>query len=112
MLRHCRSCDQAHWYPRTVCPLCFSADTEWRESAGEGEIYTFSIQYQGTPAPYAIAYVTLREGVSLLTNIVDCDLETIRIGQPVKLQWRANGTNTPPAFAFTPDEDPKTRFVA
>jgi len=28
--------------------------------------------------PYAIAYVTLEEGVTMMTNIVDCDLDAIR----------------------------------
>ena len=31
--------------------------------------------------PYAIAYVTLKEGPSLQTNIVDCDMDQLRIGQ-------------------------------
>ena len=24
MLKHCTSCENAHWYPRPVCPLCGS----------------------------------------------------------------------------------------
>ena len=35
---------------------------------------------RGVPIPYAIAYVTREEGVTMLTNIVDCDLDAIRMG--------------------------------
>ena len=40
------------------------------------------------PAPYVIAFVTLAEGVSMMTNIVDCDLDAVAIGQDVQLTFR------------------------
>ena len=46
----------------------------WEESSGEGEIYTFSLMRKSATGPYAIGYVTLKEGPSLLTNFVDCDM--------------------------------------
>ena len=39
------------------------------------------------PVPYAIAYVTLAEGVTVLTNLVGCDFETLAIGQSVALTF-------------------------
>ena len=48
----------------------------------------------------AIAYVTLKEGPSLLTNIVDCDPEKLRIGQTVKVAWTP--TDGAPLPFFTP----------
>ena len=38
--------------------------------------------------PYAIAYVTLAEGPTMLTNIVDCDLDELRIGQAVAVVFK------------------------
>jgi uncharacterized protein len=51
--------------------------------------------------PYAIAYVTLEEGITMLTNIVDCDLDALRVGQSVKLVFRISdsGLSVP---MFTP----------
>ena len=46
----------------------------WEESSGEATIYTYSLMRKSPTGPYAIAYVTLKEGPSLQTNIVDCDL--------------------------------------
>ncbi len=101
LIKACQACRQPHWYPRALCPFCFSDDTVWRESPGLGVIYSFSVMRRGAPVPFAIAYVTLDEGVSLLTNIVECDLESLRIGQKVKLKWTPT-EGGPPVYAFTP----------
>ena len=94
MLKKCSGCGQVHYFPRGVCPFCFSAKVDWVEAKGTGTIYSFSVTRRAGPIPYCIAYVTLDEGVSMMTNIVDCDLDTVRIGQKVKLTFKpsANGT--------------------
>jgi uncharacterized OB-fold protein len=101
LIKRCNACGEPHWYPRTICPFCHSSDTAWQESKGEGVIYTFSVMRRNTPVPYAIGYVTLDEGVSLLTNFVDCDLNALKIGQRVKLKWTPTGEDQPPVFTFT-----------
>lgn len=100
MLRRCADCGRAHWYPRAICPHCFSEKTQWDAASGMGTIYSYSVTRR-VPVPYAIAYVTLAEGPTMLTNIVDCDLDALRIGQPVRLVFVAadNGTQVP---MFTP----------
>jgi len=100
LIKRCKACGEPHWYPRNICPFCHSSDTVWEESKGEGVIYTFSVMRANTPVQYAIGYVTLDEGVSLLTNFVDCDLDALRIGQRVKLKWTPT-ENGPPVFTFT-----------
>jgi uncharacterized OB-fold protein len=87
LVRRCTACGKAHWYPRTLCPFCFSDKTVWQDSAGTGTIYSYSVMRR-VPEPYAIAYVTLDEGVSLMTNIVDADLDTLGIGQKVRVTFR------------------------
>jgi uncharacterized protein len=86
---------RAHWYPRSQCPFDGS-DTEWFEASGRGTIYTFTI----IPGPetYAVAYVTLAEGPTMLTNIVDCDLTALAVGQPVSLVLKAAGDFVVPCF--------------
>ena len=102
LIKRCNACGEPHWYPRSMCPFCHSTDTSWQESKGEGAIYTFSVMRRNTPVPYGIGYVTLDEGVSLLTNFVDCDLDSLKIGQRVKLKWTPTGEGQPPVFTFTP----------
>ena len=100
LIKRCTPCGEAHWYPRTICPFCASSETVWQESSGEGVIYAFSVMRAMTPVPYGVGYVTLDEGVSLLTNFVDCDLDALKIGQRVKLKWTQT-ENGPPVFTFT-----------
>lgn len=96
LLRHCRTCERAHWYPRAVCPHCAGTETEWREASGKGRIYSYSISRTVQPQ-YAIAYVTLAEGPTMMTNIVDGDLERIAIDAVVELApgHSAEGTTLP-----------------
>jgi len=51
--------------------------------------------------PYAIAYVTLDEGVTMMTNLVDCNFDALRIGQRVKVVFTPTDGG-PPAPTFTP----------
>ena len=98
LVKTCKECQRAHWYPRALCPLCFADATEWREASGRGRIYSFSIMRRA-PQPYAIAYVELEEGPMMMTNIVGCDFDEIAIGQAVRVELReAEGGFRVPVF--------------
>jgi uncharacterized OB-fold protein len=104
LLARCRSCGHLIWYPRSVCPDCHSFDTEWVEASGRGTVYSFTVSRRGEgswreAAPYVIAVVELDEGPRLMTNIVDCDVDNLGIGQPVEV-----------AFADTGEDNALVRF--
>jgi len=100
LIKHCRACGELHYYPRALCPFCFSDKTELQQASGNGTIYTYSVMRRA-PIPYAIAYVTLAEGPTIMTNIVDCDLDRIRVGQAVRLVFKPSDGG-PPVPMFTP----------
>lgn len=100
LLAHCKACDRPHWFPRVVCPLCGSRDIDWREASGRGTLYSVSVARRADP-PYALAYVTLDEGPTMLTNIVDCDVDGIAIGQKVRVVFKER-PDALPAPMFTP----------
>ncbi len=98
LLKKCNACGETHFYPRAVCPGCLSGDTAWYTACGKGRIYSFSIMRRAA-VPYAIAYVTLDEGVTMMTNIVDCGFDDIAIGQRVELTFRSTaGGQALPVF--------------
>ena len=101
LVRRCTACGRTHWYPRAVCPFCFSDRTEWREGSGRGTIYSFSVMKRA-PEPYAVAYVTLEEGPTMMTNIVDCDFDRLAIGQAVRVTFRPTQGDGPPYPQFRP----------
>lgn len=84
LVKKCNDCGELHFYPRAICPFCFSDKTEWVQSTGRGKIYTYSVMRRA-PVPYAIAYVTLAEGPTMMTNLVDCDFDALKIGQDVQV---------------------------
>jgi uncharacterized protein len=94
LLKKCNDCNEVHHFPRGICPFCFSTNVDWTEAKGTGTIYSYSVTRRAGPIPYCIAYVTLDEGISVLTNIVDCDLDTVRIGQKVKLAFKKSENGT------------------
>ncbi len=101
LVRACNQCGKVHWYPRIFCPFCSSEDTAWRASAGRGRLYAFS-EVVRTASPYVLAFVRLDEGPIMMTNIIDCDPDTLRIDQPVRfvMQACAEGRTVP---MFTPE---------
>jgi len=82
----CRGCGEHHWYPRALCPFC-GEETELVESAGRGEVYSFSRNVAAKPA-YVLAYVRLEEGPHMMTNIVNVPLDRVAIGMKVSLTFR------------------------
>jgi uncharacterized protein len=83
LLKTCDGCGKVHFYPRAICPFCFSSDTRWTPSSGKGRIYSFTIMRRGNP--FALAYVELNEGPKMLSHLVNCDYETLRVDQAVRV---------------------------
>lgn len=84
----CKDCGKTHWHPRAHCPFCRSADLAWEPASGRGTVHSFTI-VRRPDAPYILAYVKIEEGPILMTNIVDCALDAVRIGMPVLAGFRA-----------------------
>ncbi len=100
LVKKCVTCGQVHFYPRAICPFCGSDKTEWVTASGRGTVYSYSVMRR-VPIPYALAYVTLEEGVTMVTNIVDGDLDAIRIGQRVTVAFKPS-EGGPPVPMFRP----------
>jgi uncharacterized protein len=76
---------------------------EWRESAGVGTIYTFTVVRQHghpffrTRTPYAVGFVDLDEGFRMLAEIGG-DPDLVRIGQRVTVDWEDHEEVSVPVF--------------
>jgi uncharacterized protein len=102
LLPRCLDCQTVIWYPRPYCPVCASLRVTWFAASGRGSIYSFTVNRRGQadlPAyreagQYVLAYVELEEGPRMMTNIVDCDPDSVRIGQAVELVFHDTGQGT------------------
>lgn len=103
----CRTCDRPFWFPREFCPVCLTADLEWREASGRGTVYAISTMTRASSSalesrvPYLVALVELEEGPRMMTNIVGSAPGQVRAGDAVRLEWEAleDGRHLP---LFTP----------
>ncbi|WP_220634385.1 Zn-ribbon domain-containing OB-fold protein [Georgfuchsia toluolica] len=100
LVKKCAACGEFHYYPRAICPYCLSDKTEWIQSSGRGQVYSYSAMGK-EDAAYTLAYVTLDEGVTMLTNIVDCDASSLHVGLGVKVVFKPSDGG-PPVPMFTP----------
>ena len=102
LLPRCQDCQAVIWYPRPFCPECASTNIDWVQASGRGSVYSYTINRRGqadlseyrNAGVYVLAYVELEEGPRVLTNIVDCDPDSVYIGQSVEVVFHDTGQGT------------------
>ncbi|HSX75788.1 MAG TPA: OB-fold domain-containing protein [Shinella sp.] len=103
-IQHCEDCDNAVFYPRALCPHCWSERLVWKDASGRGRLKSFSVVHKpGHPgwapiAPYAVGLVELEEGPTLLSFILRGAGEDLTIGKAVEMIPTRIGGRTLPAF--------------
>ena len=91
--QRCRACGTNRFPPRAVCPACLSSATEWVQASGRGTVYSFTVTHQNQAPgfreslPYVLAVVELEEGPRMMTNVVGCAPDAVRIGMPVEVEY-------------------------
>ena len=99
----CRACGQVVFHPRRHCTCCTSGDLEWRDSAGAGTVYTFTvIRQHGHPffrarIPYLVGLIDLDEGFRMLAEIA-ADPGTLQVNQRVGVSWEDHADLSVPIF--------------
>jgi uncharacterized protein len=108
LLRHCNGCGATHFYPRPFCPECWGEDVEWTEASGRATLYTWSVVHGNDlppwpeRVPYVAAVVELSEGPRMMTNIVDCAVDDLRIGMDLDVTFEQRTADiTVPLFRPT-----------
>ena len=95
-IQRCDACARAIFYPRALCPHCFSARLSWIVASGKGIIYSYTVAHQAfgpfaAEAPFVVAIVELEEGVRMMTRIIDAPREHITIGAAVQVTFATVG---------------------
>jgi len=63
------------------------------KASGRAKVLSFTLVYRPVTqafagdVPYVVALVTLDEGPQMMTNIVDCPPEQVKIGMPVQVTF-------------------------
>jgi uncharacterized OB-fold protein len=100
-------CQHCGWYahpPLPVCPRCRRMEIRAEPVSGMGTVWSSTVnRYRFNPSiepPYVVALVELVEqpGLRLLTNVVGCDPDDVRIGMPVHVVFERAGDAFVPVF--------------
>ena len=100
----CRDCGIWIHPPSPVCPECHGKDLAPEAVSGRATVLTYTLNHQpwvpSPDHPYAIAIVEIEEqpGLRLMTNIVGCPAEQVRIGMPVRVVFEQHEDVHVPLF--------------
>jgi scaffold protein (connect acetoacetyl-CoA thiolase and HMG-CoA synthase) len=89
----CRGCGRVSFPARRICPNCRGEDLERTALSRRGKVVTSTVIHVPPDeflmeAPYAVALVETPEGARLMTQVVDCDPDTVLPGMEISLEFR------------------------
>ena len=102
-IQRCEDCAKAVFYPRPICPHCWSKQLIWEDASGRGRLKSYSEVYKpGHPgwlpaAPYVVGLVELAEGSTMLSFILPGAREP-KVGDALQFTPTAIGGRVLPAF--------------
>lgn len=115
----CAACAAWIWYPKPACPHCGGEDLPWKTVSGRGSLFSWALVERAlfapfkSKVPYVTGLVALDEdpAVRIVTNIVDCDPQSLWIDMPVRVVFRdlefdADDRRVPAPFFVPRPEDP------
>tara|TARA_B000000460_G_scaffold212951_1_gene161255 strand:- start:44 stop:460 length:417 start_codon:yes stop_codon:yes gene_type:complete len=91
IIPYCNSCSTLFFYPREVCPNCFSKDLGWKKMSGKGHVYTYTHVRQAVHPSFQsanghiYAIVQLDEGPKIPSGISGCEPKEVYVDMPVSV---------------------------
>jgi len=91
--RKCKKCGTISFPPRLICPKCKTRKFETVKLADKGKVISYTIirvppQQFADQTPYAMGIVELDDGIKLTGQIVDFNLDHLKTGKRVKIEFR------------------------
>ncbi len=92
MIQYCTKFGKYQFFPRPTSIYTGGQGLEWREATGKATLYSYTVTRRGPPAfhgqePYVIGSIQLEEGPRIMTTIVNCEVDDIKIGMNLRLTW-------------------------
>ncbi|MGY6023780.1 bifunctional MaoC family dehydratase N-terminal/OB-fold nucleic acid binding domain-containing protein [Streptomyces spinosirectus] len=102
LIQRCTACATLRfpWLPG--CNACGGPDWDTVEASGEGTVYSYVVMHHppfpaftasehaaDAAGPYAVALIELAEGVRMISNVVGVPYGKVRVGMPVRLEFRS-----------------------
>lgn len=103
LIQRCGACNRAVFYPRGLCPYCWTQPPDWEEASGAGRLKSFSEVWKpGHPGwtratPYIVGLVELPEGPTMLSHIL-AQGRGVAVGDPLRFVPTEIGRRILPCF--------------
>ncbi|RDL42859.1 hypothetical protein DN730_17510 [Marinomonas piezotolerans] len=107
-MQYCECCQSYVFYPREICPCCWSDQLTWRQVTGQATIKTYTTIWKpGQPGwsavtPYTVGIIQLDEGPSMLALLL-LEPEQLEVGRAVCFKTINIGGQLMPAFTIPED---------
>lgn len=91
VLQHCADCRAVIFFPREMCPHCWSTRLEWKPHAGRGRIVSFALVHKHVTPPFAeeaptvLAEIALAGGGAMMARVATAAPAAIGSGMEVEL---------------------------
>lgn len=114
LIQQCNACLRWQFYPRQVCSHCGGGDLIWRQATGTGCVASFTVVRRAISkayeAPYVIVLVDLDEGVRMMSQLRNVNVESVFIGQRVEVAFEkwVEDTSLP---VFLPLKESQTESI-
>jgi uncharacterized OB-fold protein len=91
LLQQCSDCSAIRQPPSPMCSECSSLEWHTLEASGRARVYSWIASRHPTEpdlAPRIVVLLDLEEGVRLVSNLVDMELEDVHYGLEVECVFR------------------------
>lgn len=99
----CKNCNSLYIPPKQICSKCYSSNLEWTFLSGRGKLISFTIIHIAPPefqelTPYIMGIIELDEGIKLLGMIKNIEVEKLKIGMDLEIDFEKNESNEWPKW--------------
>jgi uncharacterized protein len=102
LIQRCSSCGTLRYPDAPMCGVCQSLEWDTQEAGGRGSVHSWVVSHH--PSRYdesrIVVLVDLQEGVRIVSNIVDAEVDELRHDLPLELTFRTYGDVTLPQFVI------------
>jgi uncharacterized OB-fold protein len=95
LIQRCAACGKHVFFPRSICPHCWSERLDWVEPQGTGTVYSTTTVRRKPEAGgnYNVALIDLDEGARLMSRVDGLPPTDVKIGMRVRAEVISeNGT--------------------
>ncbi|MEH7177981.1 Zn-ribbon domain-containing OB-fold protein [Neobacillus vireti] len=91
LIQQCSDCGRHQFYPRIICTDCSSKNVKWVRASGKGKVLSYTIVHRAiskaykSEVPYVIALIDLDEGPTMMSNVIQCDPQNVKVGMEVEV---------------------------